>query len=76
MASKAEEVQHTKYEVARMLGARALQIAMGAPTLVKMTEKDLEQLEYNPIEIAKKELAEGVLPISVKRKLLPCGMIS
>ena len=59
----------TKYEKARMIGSRALQISMGAPFLVKLDEKKLESIGYNPIEIAKIELAEGVLPIAVKRPL-------
>ena len=59
----------TKYEKARMIGSRALQISMGAPFLVKLDEKKLESIGYNPIEIAKIELSEGVLPIAVKRPL-------
>ena len=31
---------YTKYEKARMIGSRALQISMGAPFLVKMTPKE------------------------------------
>ncbi|MBS3128418.1 DNA-directed RNA polymerase subunit K [Candidatus Woesearchaeota archaeon] len=58
----------TKFEKARLIGSRALQISMGAPFLVKLSEKDLEGIGYNPIEIAKKELAAGVLPIKVKRQ--------
>lgn len=60
---------HTKYEKARMIGSRALQIAMGAPPLVKLTKKQLEEIAYNPVEIAKLEYEQGVLPIGVKRKL-------
>jgi DNA-directed RNA polymerase subunit K len=63
------EDQFTKYEVARILGARSLQIAMDAPLLLKIDEKDLEEINYNPIEIAKKELIAGVLPITVNRPL-------
>ena len=59
----------TKFEKARIIGSRALQIAMGAPFLIKLPEKELEKLRYNPIEIAKLELAEGVIPITVKRPL-------
>ena len=59
----------TKYEKARMLGSRALQIAQGAPFMVKLSKKDLEEIRYNPIEIAKKEFKAGVLPITVKRPL-------
>lgn len=61
--------EHTKYEKARMLGARAMQIAMGAPFLVKLSEKELEELQYNPLEIAKLEFEKGILPISIKRPM-------
>jgi len=60
---------YTKYERARIIGARALQIAMGAPLLLKMKEDDLEKIKYNPIEIAKTEFERGVIPITVKRPL-------
>ncbi|MBS3156120.1 DNA-directed RNA polymerase subunit K [Candidatus Woesearchaeota archaeon] len=59
----------TKYEKARIIGARALQIFMEAPILVKISKEDFEKLRYNPIEIAKKEFEEGVLPITIKRPL-------
>ena len=61
--------KYTKYEIARMIGSRALQISMGAPFLVKMSEKDLESVGYNPIEIAKREFEKGVLPITVRRPM-------
>jgi DNA-directed RNA polymerase subunit K/omega len=66
---KTEEVRYTKYEIARMLGSRALQLALGAPFLVKISEKELERLRYNPLKIAEMELSQGVLPITVKRPL-------
>ncbi|MBU0471251.1 MAG: DNA-directed RNA polymerase subunit K [Nanoarchaeota archaeon] len=66
---KLGENEHTKYEMARMIGSRALQISMGAPFLIKLTPKKLEELKYNPVEIAKLEFKEGVLPITVKRIL-------
>ena len=59
----------TKYERARIIGARALQIAMGAPILLKMKKEDYEKMKYNPITIAKKEFEEGILPLSVKRPM-------
>jgi DNA-directed RNA polymerase subunit K len=68
MLEKLEE-QFTKYEIARILGARALQISMDAPLLLKIDEKELEAINYNPFEIAKRELVEGVLPITVNRPL-------
>lgn len=62
-----EEMEYTKYEKARMIGSRALQLSMGAPFLVKLTPKELEDLKYDPIEIAMLEFKEGILPITVKR---------
>ncbi|HZX44835.1 MAG TPA: DNA-directed RNA polymerase subunit K [Candidatus Nanoarchaeia archaeon] len=60
-------MQYTKYEKARILGARSLQISMGAPFLIKLDDNDLKELNYNPIEIAKKEFEKGLIPITVKR---------
>jgi len=57
----------TKYEIARILGARSLQLAMDAPILLKLSEEDLEKLDYDSLKIAEKELEAGVLPITVKR---------
>jgi len=67
MAEK--EIKFTKYEKARMIGSRALQISMGAPFMVKLSEDDLKRIKYNPVEIAKLEFDKGVLPIAVKRIL-------
>ncbi|MBU1200863.1 MAG: DNA-directed RNA polymerase subunit K [Nanoarchaeota archaeon] len=66
---KINDGEYTKYEIARMIGSRALQISMGAPFLIKLTPKRIEELRYNPVEIAKLEFKEGVLPITVKRIL-------
>jgi DNA-directed RNA polymerase subunit K len=63
------EGHYTKYERARLIGARALQISMGAPLLVKISEEDLKRINYNPVEIAKLEFEEGVLNMDVKRVL-------
>jgi DNA-directed RNA polymerase subunit K/omega len=63
------EETFTKYEKARILGARALQIAMNAPLLVKFSQEDLELIKYDPIKIAEVELNSNILPISVKRPL-------
>jgi DNA-directed RNA polymerase subunit K/omega len=63
------EDESTKFERARLIGSRALQISMGAPFMVKLTPKQLEELHFNPVEIAKLELEAGVLPIAVKRRL-------
>ena len=59
--------RYTKYEKARMIGSRALQIAMGAPFLVKLSKEDLEKIRYDPIEKARIEFEKGIIPITVKR---------
>lgn len=61
-----EQRKYTKYEHARIVGSRALQISQGAPFLVKLNEADLEKIKYNPVEIAKLEYAAGLIPIDVK----------
>lgn len=63
------ENQFTKYELARIVGARALQLAMDAPLLLKIDEKELEAINFNPIELAKRELSAHVLPITVNAPL-------
>lgn len=55
-------MKYTRFERARIIGARALQISMGAPILIKVPE-DL----IDPIDIAMREFDKGVLPITVKR---------
>ena len=57
----------TKYERARLIGSRALQISQGAPIALKLSKKQLEELKYNPVDIAKREFDEGVIPIAVRR---------
>lgn len=59
----------TKYERSRIIGARALQISMGAPILIEELEKI-----GNPVEVAEKELEYGILPITIRR-ILPDGEI-
>ncbi|OQV16587.1 putative DNA-directed RNA polymerases I, II, and III subunit RPABC2 [Hypsibius exemplaris] len=53
----------TKYERARVLGTRALQIAMNAPIMVEIKN------ETDPLEIAKKELKVGKIPMIIRRYL-------
>lgn len=59
----------TKYEIARILGARALQISMNAPVLVKLDAKELDDINYDPLRIAEYEFYQGILPITVKRPM-------
>ncbi|OCF35166.1 DNA-directed RNA polymerase I, II, and III subunit RPABC2 [Kwoniella heveanensis CBS 569] len=53
----------TKYERARVLGTRALQISMNAPVLVPV------EGETDPLEIALKELAAKKIPLVIRRYL-------
>jgi DNA-directed RNA polymerase subunit K/omega len=57
----------TKYEKARILGARALQVSMNAPLLIKIDSEDLEKINYDALKIAEIELNSGVLPISINK---------
>ncbi len=54
--------KYTKFEKARIVGARALQISMGAPSLIKIP-KDV----ISALDIAMLELKEDAIPITVKR---------
>lgn len=63
------ENKFTKYEVARILGARSLQLAMDAPVLLKMSKSEEEEINFDTLKIAEKELEAEVLPITVKRPL-------
>ena len=64
-----EKIKFTKYEIARVIGARALQIGMGAPFLLKLNKEKLEEINYNPVEIAKMEFDKNILPISIRRPM-------
>ena len=52
----------TRFEGTRIISARALQIAMGAPILTKTSKS-------TPIEIAREEFEKNVLPITIKRTM-------
>ncbi|KAI8907877.1 RNA polymerase, subunit omega/K/RPB6 [Gorgonomyces haynaldii] len=51
----------TKYEKARILGTRALQISMNAPVMVDLLG------ETDPLQIALKELRERKIPLMIRR---------
>jgi len=53
----------TKYEKARIIGARALQLSLGAPSLLPIKELGLK----DPIEIAAVELKRKLLPMIIRR---------
>jgi len=54
-------MQYTKFEMARLIGARAFQLALGSPPLIKVRP------EQDFIEIAREELEKGVIPLSVRK---------
>lgn len=65
----AEKQEFSKYERARIIGARGLQISMDAPLLANMEREELSGVNYDPLKIAEKELDMGVLPISINRPM-------
>lgn len=54
---------YTKFEKARIIGARALQISMGAPVII-----DVPQNMIDPVDIAMLEFDNDVIPITIKRE--------
>lgn len=56
-------MRYTKYEKARIIGARALQIAMGAPVII-----DTPEGMTDPIDIALLEFEKKVTPLTVIRE--------
>lgn len=56
-------MRYTRFEKARIIGARALQISMGSPILM-----DVPPGAVDPIEIATMEFNNGAIPITVKRE--------
>lgn len=54
----------TRFERARIVGARALQISLGAPILASISDTVID-----PIDIAVVELREKVLPMTIRRTL-------
>lgn len=55
-------MKYTRFEKARIIGARALQISLGAPVLLDIPEGTID-----PIQIALMEFDRKVIPITVKR---------
>ena len=64
-----EKYEFSKYERARIIGARGLQISMDAPLLIDIDENELDSINYDPLKIAEKELDQNVLPISVNKPM-------
>ena len=57
-------MRYTRFERARIIGARALQISMGSPVLVELSDDAI----IDPIEIAIREYEMGAIPMTVKRE--------
>lgn len=57
-------MKHTRFEKARIIGARALQINLGAPPLIKENKNIL-----NVIELAELEYIKGIIPINPLRNI-------
>mgnify|MGYP001183872703 CR=1 FL=1 len=57
----------TRFEKARIMGARALQLSLGAPTFIEIPETAATSLD-----IAMEELDQRLIPISIRR-VLPNG---
>lgn len=55
-------VEYTKFEKSRIIGARALQLAHGAPPLIKVPSGVNE-----PLDLAEIEFEKGVIPITIIR---------
>jgi DNA-directed RNA polymerase subunit K len=56
-------MKYTRFEKARIIGARSLQVSLGAPVLI-----DIPEGMIDPVEIARLEFDRGVLPITVRRE--------
>jgi DNA-directed RNA polymerase subunit K/omega len=53
---------YTRFEKARVIGARALQLAMGAPLLIKPGKNS------SMLELAEEEMEKSVIPITVVKE--------
>jgi len=56
-------MKYTRFEKARIIGARALQISMGAPVMIPIPEDVMD-----PVILAMMEYEKGVIPITVVKE--------
>lgn len=54
---------YTRFEKARIIGARALQLAYGAPPLIKVPADMV-----NPLDLAELEFEKSVIPITILKE--------
>jgi DNA-directed RNA polymerase subunit K len=57
------EIIYTRFEKARIIGARALQLAYGAPPLIKVPEEMI-----NPLDLAQLEFEKNIIPITILKE--------
>lgn len=57
-----EVIELNRFEIARIIGARALQLSLGAPPLIEVPKGIID-----PIELARAEFKEGIIPLMVLR---------
>ena len=62
--SRRNNLAYTRFEKARIIGARALQLSMGAPSTLTKIPKAL----IDPVKIAMQEFEDEAIPITVKSK--------
>jgi DNA-directed RNA polymerase subunit K len=55
-------LEYTRFERARIIGARALQLSMGAPPLIEVAAQ-----VRNPVQVAMAEFENDAIPLTVKR---------
>ncbi len=58
-----ETLEYSRFEKARIIGARALQLSMGAPPLIEVANPD----KMNPVEISMLEFDADAIPLTVRR---------
>ncbi|MCX8200396.1 MAG: DNA-directed RNA polymerase subunit K [Candidatus Micrarchaeota archaeon] len=51
-----------RFEIARIIGARSLQLSLGAPPLIPVPPKMID-----PLDLAREEFRQGVIPLMVIR---------
>jgi DNA-directed RNA polymerase subunit K len=54
------QLEHTRFERARIIGARALQIRMGAPILIEVAPDEID-----PVEISMLEYEQDIIPLTI-----------
>lgn len=55
-------LDYTRFEKARIIGARALQLSMGAPPLIEIPSE-----VRNPVQVAMREFENDAIPLTVQR---------